>query len=245
VRITIVQFRRSPAASDVKTVVVVFILLMVTACEALQSDSNYDTISTPTVETIRDNIELTNLNTRNFPWLAWVAEGKLKRWDYVNDGPIPVKLNNNALAESAVDAIEAKLGKVIFDRTSIANTPDDLIVRGIIASEGTTVDSNGMVSRSACGNVSKAPGLTAYPPHFYDNTGKVNTKLYVNLSSPKCTATLDIAIHEFGHALGIGKHFVGFGIGNAIDVNFWNVLYNIYGNDIGTIKEDLIIKQVP
>jgi hypothetical protein len=228
-----------------KIVVVVFILLMVTACEALRSDGDYDTTSTPTVETIQENIELTNLNTRNFPWLAWVAEGKLKRWDYVNDGPIPVKLNSSALAESAVDAIEAKLGKVIFDRTSIGTTPDELIIRGIIVSEGTTVSPNGIVTKSTCGNVSKAPGMTAYPPHFYNDTGRINTKLYVNLSSPKCTATLDVAIHEFGHALGMGKHFVGFGIGDAIDVNFWNVLYNIYINDIGTTKEDLVIRQLP
>jgi hypothetical protein len=228
-----------------KTVVVVFILLMVTACKALQSDNDYDTTATPTVETIRENIELTNLNTRNFPWLAWVAEGKLKRWDYVNDGPIPVKLNSSALAESAVDAIEAKLGKVIFDRTSIATTPDELIIRGIIVSEGTTVSPNGIVTKSTCGNVSKAPGMTAYPLHFYNDTGRINTKLYVNLSSPKCTATLDIAVHEFGHALGMGKHFAGFGIGDAIDVNFWNVLYNIYINDIGTTKEDLVIRQLP
>lgn len=227
-----------------KTVVVSVLLVLITACAYVsQSNNSQTTVATPTVETIRDNIELTNLNTFNFPWLAWVAEGKLKRWDYVNDGPIPIKFNNSALAESAVDAIEVKLVKVIFDRTSIANTPDELITRGIIVSEGATVDQNGMIT--GCGNVSKAPGFTAWPPHFYDDSGKINTKLYVNLSSPKCTATLDIAIHEFGHALGMGRHFAGFGIGDAIDVNFWNVLYNIYTNDIGTTKEDLIIQQLP
>ncbi len=222
-----------------KTVVVVFALLvLMPACNNSQA-----AVVTPTVERIRADIELTNLNTFNFPWLGWVAQGKLKRWDIEGDGPIPVKLNNSALAESAVDAIEARFGKVIFDRTSIADTPDELVSRGIIVSEGRTVDANGFLV--GCGNVSKAPGLTAWPPHFYDDTGRISTKLYVNLSSPKCAATLDIAIHEFGHALGMGKHFVGFGIGDAIDVNFWNVLYNLYANDIGTTKEDLLIQQLP
>ncbi len=222
-----------------KTVVAIFALLvLMPACNNSQA-----AVVTPTVERIRADIELTNLNTFNFPWLGWVAQGKLKRWDIEDDGPIPVKLNNSALAESAVDAIEARLGKVIFDRTSIADTPDELVSRGIIVSEGRTVDANGFLV--GCGNVSKAPGLTAWPPHFYDDMGRISTKLYVNLSSPKCAATLDIAIHEFGHALGMGKHFVGFGIGDAIDVNFWNVLYNLYANDIGTTKEDLLIQQLP
>lgn len=231
--------------NDMKTPIVAFIsLALMTACvNAQQRNETRTSVATPTIETIRTNIELTNLSTFNSPWLAWVAEGKLKRWDYENDGPIPVKFNNVALAENAADAIEAKLGEVIFDRTSIANTPDELVTRGIIVSEGTTADSFGMIA--GCGNVSKAPGLTAYPSQFYDDTGRINTKLYVNLSSPKCTATLDVAIHEFGHALGMGKHFAGFGTGDAIDVNFWNVLYNLYSNDIGAAKEDLLIQQLP
>ena len=217
---------------------------LLTACgDAWGTNDPQAPVSTPDRATILANTARTNLSNSSFPWIGGIASGRLKRWDYVNEGPIPVKFNGVALAETAVNTIEEHLGLILFDQTSIADTPDDLLTRGIIVSEGTTADANGMVT--GCGNVSKAPGLTAWPSHFYDETGRISTKLYVNLSSPLCTATLEIAIHEFGHALGMGRHFSGFGIGRVIDVNFWNVLFNIYTNDIEATQESLAIQQLP
>ena len=195
---------------------------------------------------ILDAIEKTNLDSTKFPWLAGIAHSNLKRWDIANDGPIPVKFNGVVLAEMAADEIETKLGQTLFDRISIADTPDDLVTRGIIVSEGTAVGRGGVVRSSTCGNVSQSPGDTAYPPGFYDATGVIDTRLYVNLSSAKCTADLDIAIHEFGHALGLGRHFKGFGdMFSVIDDDFWLVLYNIYTNEIGATRESLAIQPLP
>lgn len=191
------------------------------------------------------NIKTTNFVSTTFPWNAInTANGKLKRWDFENDGPIPVKTGNNALAIEAMDEIEAELGMIIFDRTSIANTPNEEITRGMIVSVGTAIGPGGIVDSNTCGMVSGGIGTTSYPNGFYNEMGKINTVLYVHLSSAQCDSDLDVAIHEFGHALGLGAHFKGFGDGPAINNNFWNVLFNIYTNNIGDTEQDLDINKI-
>lgn len=188
------------------------------------------------------DIESTNLSESQFPWVG-TAVGKLKRWAY-ESRLIPVKTNDVSLAEEALDKIEEKLGMVIFDRNSIASTDDIDITHGLIVIEGTAVGPGGVVDSHACGHVSRSPDTTAYPSNFYDSDGVISTKLFINLSSSQCTADIDVAIHEFGHALGMGGHYQGFGLGPAIDGNFWNVLYNMYHNEIGTEKQGLSITQI-
>lgn len=189
------------------------------------------------------NIETSNLDSDQFPWSS-IADGRLKRWHYEADGLIPVNTHGNALAEAAIDEIESRLGLVIFDRDSIALIPDEDITRGLIVSEGTALGPYGMVDENTCGMVSGGVGTTAYPADFLNEQGNINTVLWVHLSSPACAASLAVAIHEFGHALGMGEHFEGFGYGDAIDANFWNVLYNIYNNNVGATRDELVITQV-
>lgn len=198
-------------------------------------------------------VHVTNLNSANFPWDAinfpdGAAQGKLKRWDIEGAGLIPVKLNGSTLATNAIDDIEARMGRTLFDRTSIANTPDEQILRGLIVSTGTAMGPDG----PSCGHVGQGPADTSYPSFlysgatsefipFYTDAGVISTRLYVNLSSIRCSASLAVAIHEFGHALGMGAHFNGFGMGPPVSENFWRVLYTLYGNPVGSVADDITV----
>lgn len=176
---------------------------------------------------IDEHIDTSNLDSSKWPWNG-VAQGKIKRWH----GLIPVKTNGISRAEDALDRIEAELGKTLFDRDSIREKPDSEIVRGIIVSVGTAVDRN--MDENTCGNVGAKPRNYSYPQRFLKSTGEIDTTLYVNLGSQYCDDTKkgnqqsDIAVHEFGHALGLGEHFQGFGIGPIISPKFWAVLKEIY-----------------
>jgi hypothetical protein len=211
----------------------VLIVLLFSSCAEAGSQGTADVVR---------NLRTTNLDSNQFPWTRGLADGRTKRWDIEHDGLIPVKFNGSTLAQEATAEIEAVLHMSIFDTTSIANLSDNMIVRGIIISEGTAIGPNGVVTRNTCGHVSAHPGRTDFPEEFYNSEGRINTRLYVSLSSKKCTASIEIAIHEFGHALGLGEHFSGFGSGDAIAPSFWQVLYTLYNNDVGTFTDDLEIK---
>jgi hypothetical protein len=193
---------------------------------------------------ISRNLQVTNLDSSQFPWTPGMADGQTKRWDVERDGLIPVKLNGSQLAQEAIATIETELGMSLFDMLSISDVPDDQIHRGIIVSEGTARGPGGSVDQNTCGNVSASPDTTDYPENFYDSEGRISTRLYVNLSSAKCAASLEIVIHEFGHALGLGNHFSGFGsFTDIISPLFWKTLYTLYHNPIGTPAEKLVIEQ--
>jgi hypothetical protein len=188
---------------------------------------------------VLNNMAKTNIVESGFPWNG-SADGKLKRWDYDNQ-LIPVKTNGSKLAEDAMDEIEEKLGKTLFDRVSIQNIDDESIAHGLIVSEGSAIGPGGSIDRHTCGHVSGGLATTSFPYYFYDSNGSISTRLYIHISSSMCQADKDIAIHEFGHALGMGSHFQGFGLGPSIDKNFWDVLYNLYHNDIGLSKDGITI----
>lgn len=216
---------------------IVLMLFAATAIVGCGGGGSSSSTSTPptvaTASSVTADLVTTNLNSSSFPW-NMIADGKLKRWSY-ETGLIPVKTNGSTQATYALDLIEATLGKTIFDRTSIANTADSSITSGLIVSMGTAVDANGQVTSSACGVVSSAPSVPTISGNIIDANGKMNAKLYVNIGSSACTADLNqIATHEFGHAIGLGSHFTGFGIGDIISGNFWNIVKTIYNNPIGS-----------
>ncbi len=159
--------------------------------------------------------------------------------------PIPVKTNDDERAGKAMDAIECRLGLVVFDRESIENTCDELITRGLIFSWGTAVAPKEVEPENNCGNVSRAPCATDYPQSFVNSEGEISTVLYVNLDSKHCTASPEVVIHELGHAMGLGQHFQGFSgdDGRAISPDFWSVLATLYGNQIGTSRADLTVER--
>lgn len=176
---------------------------------------------------IAEFLHASNLDSSKWPWNG-VAQGKIKKWH----GLIPVKTNGVVRAEDALDRVEAELGKTLFDRDSISEKLDSEIERGIIVSIGTAVAQN--MDENTCGNVGAKPSDYSYPPGFLKSSGEIDTTLYVNLGSQYCDDTKkgdqqsDIAVHEFGHALGLGEHFQGFGIGPIISPQFWAVLKEIY-----------------
>ena len=226
----------------------VFFVFMSVGCSEI--DGEYDVASNPIVGPvgIADNLDVTNVDETSFPW-EYIAPGKLKAWDINANGLIPVKHGDNAMALSAMDEIESVLGLTLFDRTSIEGVLDENIDRGLIVSIGTAIGPNGTVDENTCGMVSAFSDDTSWPSEqWYSADGNISTKLYVHVGSSMCEAQTAIAIHELGHALGMGAHFVGFGLGvgdgSIYDGNFWNVLYNIYHNNVGTNKEDININQI-
>jgi hypothetical protein len=256
-----------------KTHFLVFLFcLFLWSCD--EDDSNNEGSSTDIVneDGILLNLKSTNLDDIGFPWynvLEPIDDFKrLKTWNTSLDGLIPVKTGGFDLAEEALNVIESEVGKVLFDRQSIANTPNDQITRGIIVSQGTALGAFGSTTDpNACGHVSEGIGTTAYPfplityefdpdtgdvigytleDGWYDSTGNINTVLYVHIGAASCEnpIDLDLVVHEFGHALGMGAHFEGFGFGPAVDGNFWNVLHTMYNNPTGTLEDNITINQI-
>lgn len=116
---------------------------------------------------IIENLRITNLNATVFPWnvvpdyddecrLTSLMDGKLKRWDIEGQGLIPVKTNGLSLVPEALNLIEERLDMTLFDRTSIANTPDEDIAKGIIFAAEEETNSYDFVfdNSGGCGNVS-------------------------------------------------------------------------------------------
>lgn len=184
--------------------------------------------------------DATNIASAGFPWNGRFA-GVVKRWTL----PIPVKTNGEPRAVPAMDAIEAKLGFVIFDRTSIAAADEATITRGIVFRQGTSYLPAGANPQAYCANVARAPSDGSWPSTFLFAPGEISARLYVNLDNPQCTASPEIVIHEVGHALGLGAHFKGFGDDDGpIGPAFWPVLATLYANPIGTPKSSVVIRQV-
>lgn len=197
-------------------------------------DDNKDTNDSP--EAVRAALTATNLSSGGFPWSS-LQPGALKRWQL----PIPVKLNSEPRAIAAADEIERRLGMTIFDRTSISSTPDNLIARGIIVSVGTSYIPPG--STNPCqgsGGVAGAPNSGSYPSPFLTGA-EISARLYVNLDNSGCSADYEVTVHEFGHALGMGSHYDGFGNGGAISSLFWRVLHTMYANPIGSSASTVVV----
>lgn len=97
-----------------------------------------------------------------------------------------------------------------------------------------------------CANVSTGPRLGNVMVPDSDN-GVATIRVYINLGNGRCDVTDDIVTHEFGHALGLGEHFDGFGANGSAPISstFWDVLATLYGNPRSTQATELIVKRAP
>lgn len=95
---------------------------------------------------------------------------------------------------------------------------------------------------SYCGNVATGASLPNVVPASASGD-RNQTVAWVNLGNGRCDVSQDIVTHEFGHALGLGTHFEGFGNGPAISRAFWDVLATLYANPVRTPAAQLVVRR--
>lgn len=167
--------------------------------------------------------------------LSAFLPGRVKRWD-VAELKIPIFLANEHRAIKAAELVESVLGNGIFSnlRSLSAFVQEPAAIR---FSKGRAVGDPKRPEVPCSGNVGVAPGHAEWGPETVSSTGHFQRSLCINLDSQKGDiASLDVAVHELGHALGLGDHFDGFGEpdgGPAVDVNFWAALVRLYQLPIG------------
>ena len=160
---------------------------------------------------------------------------------------IPVYFQKNADPRFiyALDKVEEIIGYKLFDRKGVielalsgvaCEEPNyaSLSGPGFIFSQGTAVEQGE-------GNVSFAPHCSNITYNQVDasfmiiSSGRLPVSLdaekgftWINLDSANGTASNDVAVHELAHALGMIRHFDGFGHGAAFNVNAVAVLKTMY-----------------
>lgn len=145
--------------------------------------------------------------------------------------------------EKAIALINQKLaGKLQLSASNSAPATGNYIQ----ISYGTSFVPNGSTDYAGyCANVSTAPNLGNMISPSSSNA-IATQPVYINLGNGHCDVTQDIVTHEFGHALGLPGHFVGFGEGPAISGAYWDVLATLYGNPASTKAADLqIVRAAP
>jgi len=133
-----------------------------------------------------------------------------------------------------MDTIEAKLGYTLFDRTNLTASPAGGFAGIVFSDSGHSYLPPGWNGVSYDANVSAGPDLPNWPSASLTAGCEISAAVYVNLDNPIRTVNADIVVHEFGHALGLGSHFAGFGDGPAINADFWDALGTLYGAPAGT-----------
>jgi hypothetical protein len=142
----------------------------------------------------------------------------------------------------AIAQINASLyGLVLLTKTEVSPSSGNYIR----VSYGTSYVPNGSHDYSAyCSNVSTGPGLGV--PIVPDaKNGIAATPVYINLGNGHCDVTVDMVTHEFGHALGLAKHFDGFGRGGTSPISnlFWDVLATLYANPASTLAGSISVRR--
>jgi hypothetical protein len=97
--------------------------------------------------------------------------------------------------------------------------------------------------QSYCANVATGAGLPNVVNATSPSGERNQTVAWVNLGNGHCDVTQDIVTHEFGHALGLGTHFEGFGNGPALSRAFWDVLATLYANPVRTLAPALVVRR--
>jgi hypothetical protein len=184
-------------------------------------------------------LDWTNLASEGPEWTIYlgappvpvpIAPGRLKRWI----APIPVKTNGEPRAIAALDEIERRLGTTLFDRTSIANLADGQITRGVFVTVGTTTPVPGESEQVTCAR-------TMYWGVPARNSGVMSLRMEVRIDGQVCKASVNRVIHEFGHVMGLGRHFSGYEEGDENSPLFWNVLATMYANAPGTPRDAIVV----
>ena len=98
--------------------------------------------------------------------------GLTYRWNIERDGLIPVKgLDVSPHVAEALDDIEQQLGRLIFDRTTLAAVPEAAVPRGLIIRNRTLPIIAGVANH--CGMVHRVDNDMA-PPGWVDTTQAMN-----------------------------------------------------------------------
>ncbi|TRL36883.1 hypothetical protein [Rhizobium straminoryzae] len=156
--------------------------------------------------------------------------GRVKRWA-LDAGPIPVFLTNDRRAEAAVALIDKVLERPVFN---LVRGPGRAVIprAGLVVSLGTAAGNPAEPHEICIGNVSGLGDETGWDDDTVDEQGRFRRPLCVRIDSPAGhRATFDQVVHEFGHALGLGDHFPGFGKPQgapAVDDAFWAALVRLY-----------------
>jgi hypothetical protein len=161
-----------------------------------------------------------------------VLIGEIKRWSETS--LIPVFDGNDVRAKEAIAIFEKAFGRPLFE----AMTSEQAVLskkKGIIFSIGTAQPANDEpVSKNCKGNVSYAKGSKQTAYNLADRaTGEFVRIAWVNLDCEDKEkggiADLSIAVHELGHAIGIGYELYNPGKNEPpVSEKFWHVLWKIY-----------------
>jgi hypothetical protein len=162
--------------------------------------------------------------------LSAFLPGRVKRWD-VAKRKISIYTADDRRAVRAVELAGSVLGPELF---AIGTNPEEACIRFEV---GGAVGDPRYPHIPCSGNVSVGPGRSEWDPQTIASDGSFQKKLCINLDSKDgAVASLDVAVHELGHALGLGSHFHGFGEprgGPAVDDKFWAALVRLYELPIG------------
>lgn len=188
------------------------------------------------------------------------------RWNIERDGFIPVKITaNTQIVNQVLDELEATVGRKLFDRATLANTPDNQIKRGLLITKGVP-PLNGAIVANNCGrfwgdgdlNLQQPIGfgakdtLHSFFPDLYkladytkhpDMAGsylvQMRGTVMVNSDASNCPDVAGLYLHELSHALGLLGHFEGFGNGTENKNAYLSAIKILYNSPLGTPFDSL------
>ncbi len=188
------------------------------------------------------------------------------RWNIERDGFIPVKITSDTqIVNQVLDELEATVGRKLFDRVTLANTPDNQILRGILIKKGVP-PLDGAIVQNNCGrfwadgelNIQQPIGfgakdtLNSFFPDLYkladytkhpDRVGsyivQMRGTVMVNSDAANCPDVAGLYLHEISHALGLLGHFEGFGKGTENRNSYLSAIKLLYSNPLGANFDSL------